>query len=253
MKNLEYRLSQKSLKGKTALITGASSGIGEALARELIQRVAIVIGVGRSQEKLEILSNDLGEKFVPMVCDVSCQDSVENLFTKLTARNLFPEVWFLNAGMAGEQVVELSGFDLQKHQEIMAVNYFGVLYCVNQWHKRGCPPAQFIVTSSVNAVWAPPKGSAYAASKAAISKAFEGLAASFYKSGSQFSSIYCGPVRTKGLKGSFPFTWSPEKMATYLADFAEGKKRREYPSVFYYCVAHLFKSLLHGWMSKWLG
>ena len=108
------------------------------------------------------------------------------------------------------------------------------------------PPSFF------NALWAPPGGAACSASKAAISKAFEGLSASLYKC-AQFSSIYCGPVLTKGLKGSLPFIWPAAKMAKYLADFAEGKKKRKYPDVFYYFVYHLLKRLPYRWISKWFG
>ncbi|OJU72738.1 MAG: hypothetical protein BGO07_00745 [Alphaproteobacteria bacterium 40-19] len=139
----------------------------------------------------------------------------------------------------------------------MKVNYFGVLNFVHHWMKNdgnraAIAPVHFIVTSSVNVLWAPPGGSAYRASKAAISKAFEGLSASLYKR-AQFSSIYCGPGLTKGLKGSLPLRWPTAKMAKYLADFAEGKKKRKYPSVFYYFVCHLLKRLPYGWISKWFG
>lgn len=240
-----------NLHKKIVIVTGASSGIGKALVIELLHRGAIVIGIGRSRENLAKIANNASSKFIPFVCDVSCKRSVQKVLSGLAKKNLFPEVFFLNAGIAGEQALEASGFDLQKHHDIMNVNYFGVLNFVNHWKKNGCKPAHFIVTSSVNALWASPNGSAYAASKAAISKAFEGLAASFYNSGTKFSSIYCGPVKTKGLKGSFPFTWSPQKMAKYMADFAEGKQRRQYPSIFYYFVCQILKSLPHRWIAKW--
>lgn len=118
----------------------------------------------------------------------------------------------------------------------MKVNYFGVLNFVHHWMKNdgnraAIEPVHFIVTSSVNVLWAPPGGSAYRASKAAISKAFEGLSASLYKR-AQFSSIYCGPGLTKGLKGSLPLRWPTTKMAKYLADFAEGKKKENIPRYF---------------------
>lgn len=58
-----------------ALITGASSGIGEALSRELVRRGWDVIGIARSKDRLESLQNELGNAFLPFVCDVSKKKS----------------------------------------------------------------------------------------------------------------------------------------------------------------------------------
>jgi len=237
-----------SLHGKTIIVTGASSGIGEALSLELLQRGALVVGIGRSQQALAILAKKYGERFIPMVCDVSCSASVEHLFVTLDTMHVSIDIFFLNAGLAGSDAVEMDGFDLDKHVTIMGINYFGVLYFIHYWKIRGGEPTHFVVTSSINVWWASPKGSAYAASKAAISKAFEGFGLYFYDSGTRFSSIYCGPVRTQGLLGSLPFSWSPQKMGKYMADFAEGKQKRKYPSLFYYFLCHLLKWLPHRWV-----
>lgn len=54
-----------------AIVTGASSGVGAALAEELVEAGHVVVGVGRDAEKLETMSRRLGERFVPRVCDVT--------------------------------------------------------------------------------------------------------------------------------------------------------------------------------------
>lgn len=108
------------------------------------------------------------------------------------------------------------------HEQIIAANYFGVLAFVEFWEKP-CQEnggANFIVTSSINAIFAPPTGSAYCASKAAIAKAFESLSLTYFGTNLKFSVIYSGPVATEGLKGNLPFTWKPEKMAIYIVIFA---------------------------------
>ena len=58
-------------KKNIALVTGASSGIGEALSRELVKRGWSVIGLARSLDKLTNIQNELGSAFTPVVCDVS--------------------------------------------------------------------------------------------------------------------------------------------------------------------------------------
>ena len=235
---------------KLALITGASSGIGEALSRELVARGWSVIGVARSEDSLKRIQKDLGEAFQPLPCDVSDKPAVERASQSLLQSNRCPSLFFLNAGIAGEQAVENPDrFDVSLHQKIMAVNYFGVLSWVEFWEKPAQENggAQFIATSSVNAIFAPPAGSAYAASKAAVAKAFEGLSLTYFDTNLSFSVIYPGPVHTPGLKGTLPFTWKPERMAKYMANCALKGKTRCEPSFFYAILTRLLRSLPDSW------
>jgi 3-hydroxy acid dehydrogenase/malonic semialdehyde reductase len=160
---------------KIALVTGASSGIGEALSRELLKRGWSVIGISRSLENLTNIQKTLGNAFIPVMCDVSKKTDIENASKQLIEQKIIPSYFFLNAGIAGEKVIEIpNAFDLSIHEQIMAVNYFGVLAFFEFWEKA-CQEnggANFIVTSSMNAIFAGPSASAYCASKAAIAKAF---------------------------------------------------------------------------------
>ncbi len=159
-----------------ALVTGSSSGIGEAISRELVKRGWIVIGIARSSDKLSQLKKELKDAFIPIVCDVSKKENIEEASQNILAQQFYPSLFFLNAGIAGEAVIENPNrFDLKIHEKIMQVNYFGVLAWVEFWEKP-CQEkggANFIATSSVNAIFAPPTGSGYSASKAAIAKAYE--------------------------------------------------------------------------------
>ena len=186
------------------MVTGASSGIGEALSRELVKRGYSVIGLARSLDKLTNMQKELGNNFIPVVCDISSRLDIKKASKHISEQNLCPSIFFLNAGMAGEKVIENpKAFNLEMHEKIMAVNYFGVLAFVECWEKP-CQEnggATFIVTSSVNAIFAAPTGSAYCASKAAISKAFESLSLTYFSTNLKFSSILywsCGNGRTKG-------------------------------------------------------
>ena len=238
---------------KLALVTGASSGIGEALSRELVKRGWAVIGMARSLEKLTSLQKELGSAFTPVMCDISKKANIESTSKQLIEQKLIPSHFFLNAGIAGEKVIENpNAFDLSIHEQIMAVNYFGVLGFVDFWEKpcQDSGGANFIVTSSINAIFAPPTASAYCASKAAIAKAFESLSLTYFGTNLKFSVIYTGPVATEGLKGNLPFTWKPEKMANYMANFAMTKKTQGHPAPFYSVLSRLFRSLPHTWTMK---
>ncbi|CAO4841172.1 MAG: 3-phenylpropionate-dihydrodiol/cinnamic acid-dihydrodiol dehydrogenase [Holosporales bacterium] len=229
-----------------ALVTGASSGIGEALTRELISKGWVVVGIARRIEKLNAIKNEMGPSFIPMICDIADKSDIQRACQNILDQGLCPHLFFLNAGIASEKVIEnAEAFTVEIHERIMAVNYFGVLAFV-EFFEKPClhnGGAHFIVTSSVNAIFAPPTGSAYCASKAAISKAFESLSFTYYRRNLIFSSIYTGPVATDGLKGNVPFTWSAEKMAKYMCQFSELKKSRGYPSLFYFIISHLLRIL----------
>lgn len=235
---------------KWVLVTGASSGIGKALCHELIARGWNVAGLARSTEKLAALHRDLGEAFFPLSCDVAERDQVRSASERLLEKGIKPSLFFLNAGLAGESAAENpDDFNLAIHENVMAVNYFGVLSFVEFWEKilKGNGGAHFIATGSVNAFFAPPKASAYSASKAAIAKAFESLSFTYFGTDLKFSVIYAGPVRTEGLKGNLPFVAEPEQMARYMTAFAERKKIKGEPSPLYSALCRLLSSLPLPW------
>ena len=247
---MQTNILARSMEEKLALVTGASSGIGESLCRDLVSRGWSVIGVARTEEALNRIQKDLGASFMPISCDVSDKSSIERVSKALLAEQKCPSLFFLNAGIAGERAVENPDkFDLSIHEKIMAVNYFGVLAWVEFWEKPalGNGGAQFVATSSVNAVFAPPAGSAYAASKAAIAKAFEGLSLTYFDTNLSFSVVYPGPVNTPGLKGTLPFTWEPSKMAKYMIDCALKGKTRCEPSAFYAVLTRVLRVLPENW------
>lgn len=241
-----------------ALVTGASSGIGEAISRELVKRGWLVIGIARSTAKLSQLQEELSDSFVPMGCDVSKKENIVETSKQILQKKLFPSLLFLNAGIAGEAVIENpKQFDLRIHEQIMQVNYFGVLAWVEFWEKP-CQEnggANFIATSSVNAIFAPPRGSAYSASKAAIAKAFESLALTYFGTNLRFSVVYPGPVDTAGLKATrkLPFTWTAEKMGKCMVDFALSNKTSCEPFFFYKVVTRLLRAFPAKFTMKLLG
>jgi 3-hydroxy acid dehydrogenase/malonic semialdehyde reductase len=240
---------------KIALVTGASKGIGRALVEDLTRRGWQVIGVARSKEKLKDLEEEFGDRFIPVACDVAKHDEVARISQKLIEEEKIPSLFFLNAGVAGEVACETPNcFTLTKHEEVFDVNYFGVLSWVEAWIPV-CKQqyTTFVVTSSVNAIFAPPTGSAYAASKAAIAKAFEGLALTYYQSNLRFAVVYPGPVATEGLKGNVPFVWSAERMAKYMVSKVLKGKTHIENSIFYSLFTRLLRFLPRSFVMRILG
>lgn len=65
------------------LVTGATSGFGEAIARKFIQHNFTVIGTGRRTERLNTLHQELGDKFYPLTLDVQDRKAIQHAVANL--------------------------------------------------------------------------------------------------------------------------------------------------------------------------
>jgi len=231
---------------KTALVTGASYGLGEALTKELLSMGWQVVGVARSKEKLASMQQAC---FIPIVCDVADEERVVEVSKELQMQGINPTLFFLNAATTGQDAIE-DHLDLKKHKEMFAVNYFGVLSWIAFWQKEA--GKTFVVTSSVNVHFCPPEVIAYSASKAAISKAFEGLAVT--NQDNHFMVVYAGPIETAGLKTpkKLPLTQDPAKLAKKMIQAALQKKERLEPSLVYSLVTRALHALPSRWSANLL-
>ncbi|WP_240374063.1 SDR family oxidoreductase [Bacillus piscicola] len=121
----------KQLIGKTAIITGASSGIGAAIAKELTEAGANVVLAARNKEKLEKIVAEISneEKVVGIQADMTKQQDVDFLAER--AKQAFGSVDFYvnNAGKMGSSRV-LKG-DVSDWEQMIDINIKGVLYGIH--------------------------------------------------------------------------------------------------------------------------
>ena len=92
-----------NLEGRTALITGASSGLGKHFAKTLHQAGAFVIISARRTEKLEKLKAELGDKCELLKLDVTSEESVSELKSNIESANLQLDILINNAGTSDPQ------------------------------------------------------------------------------------------------------------------------------------------------------
>lgn len=88
--------------GKLAVVTGASAGIGRAIATALLQSSVIVIGVGRNRDRLKEIQSEWMDKstsFYPMVCDLTSKEQLEKLFSDVDAQFGGVDILVNNAGV----------------------------------------------------------------------------------------------------------------------------------------------------------
>lgn len=160
--------------GRTALVTGASSGIGRAVCVELVRRGARVGALARRGARLDDLARELGEAVLPLEGDVTRDEDLHQAVERVLARFSRLDIVLANAGFGVGRVVErLSVDDFRRQFE---TNFFGVLRTLYATlgalkESRGV----FAVTGSVTGYLAAPGNVAYASSKFAVRALAEGL------------------------------------------------------------------------------
>ena len=94
------------LDGKVAVVTGASSGLGDRFARVLHAAGATVVAAARRTDRLTALADDLGDRLVPMTCDVSSDADCERLVAEAIALDGHLDVLVNNAGIGAPVAAE---------------------------------------------------------------------------------------------------------------------------------------------------
>ncbi|WOD44802.1 SDR family oxidoreductase [Hwangdonia lutea] len=87
-----------NLKSKIAIITGASKGLGAAISSALISNDTLVYGLARNADLLNNLKNQLGKRFVPVVMDISNQNTLNSWVEKTFSKTHTPDILINNAG-----------------------------------------------------------------------------------------------------------------------------------------------------------
>jgi NADP-dependent 3-hydroxy acid dehydrogenase YdfG len=121
------------LDGRVALVTGASSGIGEATALQLAEQGAAVAVVARRHDRLVDLAERIekeGGKALPIEADVSDHGKVESLVTQAAAQLGGLHILVNNAGVMLLGAVE--GADVEEWRRMVEVNMLGLLYCTRE-------------------------------------------------------------------------------------------------------------------------
>ena len=153
---------------KTVLITGASSGIGEATARLLAQRGAKVVLGARRKDRLDAIVNDIvqgGGQAASMALDVTDRQANEDFVAFAKRQFGGVDVVFLNAGLMPNS--PLSALHVDEWDRTIDVNLKGALYGIAAALPEfiGQRHGQFIATSSVAGLKAYPEGAVYGATK----------------------------------------------------------------------------------------
>ncbi len=193
-------MASRALEGKVIVITGASAGIGEAIARECASRGASVVLAARRIERLERLAKELessGAKALAIKIDVSKEEDCERMVAAAVERFGRIDVLVANAGYGlRAPVAETSDGNARR---LFDVNVFGLLSCcraaVPVMRKQG--GGHLILISSIAGVIPAPLSGAYCATKAAVNALGKAMRQELRQDGIDVSIICPGPVRTE--------------------------------------------------------
>jgi short-subunit dehydrogenase len=157
-------------ENKVVIVTGASSGIGEATAREFAANGSKVILAARSEEKLELIVKEIREKGGEasyIKTDVSKEEECRNLVEKTVEKYGTVHILINNAGLSMR--ASFDDVDLKVLQKLMNINFWGTVYCT----KYALPyivanRGSVVGVSSVAGFHGLPGRTGYSASKFAI-------------------------------------------------------------------------------------
>lgn len=238
---------------RTALVTGASAGIGLELARALAPKLDSLIIVARRLERLETVAADLQSRYPALTisihaADLSVQETIESLLQQLEARSVNVDVLINNAGLGESELFERSPWS--RIQQIVEVNVVAMLRLSHHFLPAmiGRGHGAILNIGSGAGYAAMPNAAVYTASKHFVRAFTESLRAQVSGTGVTVSEVAPGPVNSEfdhvaGIEGGATpgqsiFRISAEECATDIVrEFERGS-------------AVIFPGRTYRWMMK---
>lgn len=190
------------LDGKTALVTGASTGIGFATARLFTDEGARVYVTGRREAELDAAARALGPNAIPVRSDVSDPQDLDRLFEVVASAGTGLDVVFANAG--GGELATIDELTPEGFDRTFGINVKGTVFTVQKALPLLNPGASIVVTGSTSAHRGTPGFGVYSASKAALRQFVRVWAAELAPRGIRVNTIVPGPTDTPALRGLAP-------------------------------------------------
>lgn len=192
----------QKLLGKTAMITGANSGIGLVTAKLFREHGARLAITGRDAQSLARAQQELGDETLVLQSDTSVVGDIESAMQEIQARFGHLDILMVNAAIARpapfEQITEAQ-FD-----EINATNFKGAFFTIQKALPLLSNKASVIITTSISNQKGSPNYSVYAACKAAQRSLVQTLALELIGRGVRVNAVSPGPINTLGRRSGMP-------------------------------------------------
>lgn len=192
----------KQLNGKIALVTGGSTGIGLATAKELAEQGARVFITGRRQTELDDAVAAIGHGATGIRADASVLADLDAAYAQIAKSAGKLDILFANAG--GGDMLPLGAITEEHFDRIIGTNVRGVLFTVQKALPLLVDGASVILTGSTVSIQGTAAFSVYSASKAAVRNFARSWALDLKDRKIRVNVVSPGPVRTPGLGGLVP-------------------------------------------------
>jgi short-subunit dehydrogenase len=247
------------LKGKIIAITGASSGIGEVMAREFANAGAVPVLLARSIDKLEAIAKTLPGKQAFYRMDVRSDEQVTETVRQIAETFGRIDVWINNAGYGVFEKLQDASMDTL--QDMMDVNYLGTARCTKAVlpFMLSAGAGHIVNVASMAGKIGTPKATAYSATKHAVLGFTNSLRMELAGTGIQVTAVNPGPIATSFFDRADPtgayvanvkaFMLKPERVARAIVDAVRTGKAEvnlPYSAAFGVKLLQLFPGLLGG-------
>ena len=187
---------QYDFSGNRYIVTGASSGMGRQVALDLADAGAVVLALGRNEERLSHLKKRNPDRIVTASVDVLDETKVENVISDFVSG-----YGKINGAVCAAGIVALTplrAFDEKKARQIMDTNFWGSINVIQLAIKAKFAEkaSSYVLFSSVDANGNAKGQFAYSASKAAINAAVTSLAKELASKNHRLNSVMPGWVHT---------------------------------------------------------
>jgi short-subunit dehydrogenase len=232
---VQGRTLEDAVDGTITLITGGSSGIGEAAAKKIAKAGGEVVLVARTREKLEKVAEEIqssGGTAHVYPCDLTDMDAIAAMADKVLDDLGGVDILINNAGKSIRRSLELSYDRIHDYQRTMQLNYLGAVQLILKFipgmRERGF--GQIINVSSVGVQTRAPRFGAYIASKAALDSLCDALQAEVVNDDIKFTTVHMALVRTPMISPTkmydkFP-ALTPDQAAGVITDAIVHRPRR---------------------------
>ena len=205
-------------------MTGASKGIGRALAEALAARGATVGLAARSEDELAAVAASLGGRAVALPCDVADAESVSGAVERFAAEAGGLDLAIANAGIA--HYGRFEDQDAELHERMPRVNWLGTVNTARAAlpHLRAGGGGQLVIVSSGAALRAFPEAAVYGATKAAQRAFAEALRHELAGSGVSVTTVFPGEIVSSlhdHEKATMPAWYHGDSKAAPAASLAE--------------------------------